>query len=149
RTRVGRNDPAPQSFWLVSVAAGKARELGTAPLPGITADPPAAMRRAAGQAALEGNRGVRIEGRGGDVSAGARWSDDGGALALMLRSVDNKDRWLATVDLAQAALRPVHRLTDEAWINWGFNEFGWMPDGRSLWFMSEESGWSHLYLSTG
>src|SRR5690606_23740570 len=143
RTRVGRNDPAPQSFWLVSVADGKARELGTAPLPGITDDPLAAMRRAAGQAALEGNRGVRIEGWGGDVSAGARWSDDGAALALMLHSVDNKDRWLVTVDPAQAKLQPVHRLTDEAWINWGFNEFGWMPDGRTLWFLSEERSEEH------
>ncbi|MGY1458555.1 prolyl oligopeptidase family serine peptidase [Luteimonas sp. A534] len=149
RTRVGRNDPVPQSFWLVSVADGSVRELKTDALPGITQDPLAALRKAAGKDALKGNRAVRIEGWGGDVSSGARWSDDGDALALMLHSVDNKDRWLATVDLAQATLQPVHRLTDDAWINWGFNEFGWMPDGRSLWFMSEESGWSHLYVTTG
>ncbi|MEN1941316.1 S9 family peptidase [Luteimonas sp. MJ246] len=149
RTRVGRNDPAPQSFWLVSVADGKVRALKTDPLPGITTDPLAALRKAAGKDALEGNRAVRIEGWGGDVSGGARWSDDGQGLALMLHSVDNKDRWLATVDLSAATLQPVHRLTDEAWINWGFNEFGWMPDARTLWFLSEESGWSHLYLSSG
>src|SRR5690606_11183021 len=57
--------------------------------------------------------------------------------------------WLASVDLSRAALQPVHRLSDEAWINWSFNEFGWMPDGRTLWFLSEESGWSQLYLSSG
>src|SRR5690606_40764901 len=57
----------------------------------------------------------------------------------------NKDRWLAAVDLAQARLQPRHRLTDPAWINWNFNDFGWLPDNRTLWFLSEESGWSHLY----
>ena len=41
-----------------------------------------------------------------------------------------------------------HRLTDPAWINWGFNDFGFAPDG-ALWFLSEESGWSHLYVSDG
>ena len=149
RTRVGRNDPAPQSFWLVSVADGQVRELKTDPLPGIGTDPLAGLRKAAGKDALEGNRPVRIEAWGGDISASARWSEDGRGLALMLHSVDNKDRWLATVDLAGAALQPVHRLTDEAWVNWSFNEFGWMPDGRTLWFLSEESGWSHLYTATG
>ncbi|MBJ6981739.1 S9 family peptidase [Luteimonas sp. MC1572] len=150
RTRVGRADPAPQSFWLVSVADGQVRELKTDSLPGITADPLAALRKAAGQDALKGHRAVRIEAGGPDgITDAARWSDDSRGLALMLHSVDNKDRWLATVDLAQARLQPVHRLTDAAWINWGFNDFGWMPDGGDLWFLSEESGWSHLYRASG
>jgi hypothetical protein len=46
----------------------------------------------------------------------------------MLRSVDNKDRWIATVDLPRATLKPVHRLTDEAWVNYDNSEFGWLPD---------------------
>jgi dipeptidyl aminopeptidase/acylaminoacyl peptidase len=126
------------------------RELKTDSLPGITADPLAALRKAAGQDTLKGHRAVRIEAGGPDgITDAARWSDDSRGLALMLHSVDNKDRWLATVDLAQAQLQPVHRLTDAAWINWGFNDFGWMPDGRDLWFLSEESGWSHLYRASG
>src|SRR5690606_12615086 len=48
---------------------------------------------------------------------------------------------------AQAALRVRDRLTDAAWINWSFNEFGWMPDQRALWFVSEQSGHAHLYLA--
>jgi len=77
------------------------------------------------------------------------WSADGSQVALMLRAVDNKDRWLVTVDPGQAAFRLRHRLTDPAWINWNFNEFGWLPDGRTLWYLSEESGYSHLYLHDG
>jgi dipeptidyl aminopeptidase/acylaminoacyl peptidase len=80
---------------------------------------------------------------------GLSWSDDGRRLALELRSRDNKDRWLATWDSAGGVLTPRHRLTDPAWINWDFNEIGWLRDNETLWYLSEESGSSQLYrLST-
>jgi dipeptidyl aminopeptidase/acylaminoacyl peptidase len=41
-----------------------------------------------------------------------------------------------------------HRLTDPAWINWTFNEFGWEKDNRTLWYVSEETGYAHLYAKT-
>ena len=150
RTRVGREDPVAQTLWLVSMADGKPRELEYDALPGIAQDPLAALRKAAGKEPLEGNRAVVLEAGGpSGIGDGVAWSDDSRNLALMLHSVDNKDRWLATVDLDGARLQPRHRLTDAAWINWGFNEFGWMADGRTTWFLSEESGFSHLYLSDG
>jgi dipeptidyl aminopeptidase/acylaminoacyl peptidase len=80
--------------------------------------------------------------------AGLAWSDDGSQLALQLRARDNKDRWLATWDAAAAKLTVRHRLTDPAWINWDFNDFGWLPDNRTLWYLSEESGSSQLYRLT-
>src|SRR5690554_7644040 len=46
--------------------------------------------------------------------------------------------WLAVLEPASPALQSRHRLHDEAWINWAFNEFGWMSDQRTLWFVSEE-----------
>ncbi len=58
----------------------------------------------------------------------------------MLRSVDNKDRWIASVDLRDAKLKPLHRVTDGAWVNYDNNEFGWLPDNRTLWYLSEEIG---------
>ncbi len=142
RTRVGRNDPVAQAFWLVDMRDGTPRELRTDVLPGIATDPLAALRKAAGQEAAKGHRAVRLEG----ADSGIQWSADSRGVALMLHSVDNKDRWLATVDLSAARLQPRHRLTDPAWINWDYNDFGWMNDSRSLWLLSEESGWSHLYL---
>ena len=63
---------------------------------------------------------------------GLTWSDDGRRLALELRARDNKDRWLATWDSAGATLIPRHRLTDPAWINWDFNDFGWLRDNETL-----------------
>jgi len=143
RTRVGRNDPLPHALWLVDAREGRVRPLALDALPGIATDPLAALRKAAGKAPLKGLRPVQADG------AGIRWSDDGRQAAVMLRAVDNKDRWIAAVDLERAELRNRHRLTDPAWINWNFNDFGWLPDNRTLWLLSEESGWSHLYTQSG
>ncbi len=74
------------------------------------------------------------------------WSDDGGEVALQIYSYDNKDRWIARVDLGARKLVPVERITDQAWINWTFRDLGWMRDSKTLWYLSEESGFSQLYL---
>lgn len=134
RTRVGRNPPIGQSLRLVDLRDGRQRELALDGLPGITEDPLAALRKAAGQPPLEGLRPLR-------VLASASGPD--GRLVLQLRSVDNKDRWLVRVDTAKGSLTLVHHLYDAAWINWSFNEFGFLADGR-LWWLSEENGYSHL-----
>jgi dipeptidyl aminopeptidase/acylaminoacyl peptidase len=92
-------------------------------------------------------RGVMFKPVDPDGGAGAvTWSRDGRQLAVQVRSIDNKDRWLATVDFGRYALVPQHRLTDAAWIGWTFNGFGWLNDARTLWYESEESGFSHLYI---
>lgn len=153
RTRVGQNAPLPQKLWLVDVAGAKASELKFDTLPGIASDPLAGLRKAAKLDALKGNRAVRIETDGDGSGPAIHWSDDGHHVAVLVRAVDNKDRWLATVDLAAAKLQPRHRLTDPAWVNWNFNEFGWLANAEgsagSLWFLSEQSGYSHLYVSDG
>src|SRR5688572_17484902 len=137
RVRVGRNPPQGQQLKLVNLVDGSVRDLALAALPGIESDPLADLRKAAKLEPLKGERAVRID--------GVAWSDDGANVALMARAVDNKDRWIATVDLAGGKLVPAHRLTDPAWINWNYNDFGWLPGGRTLWFLSEQTGYSHLY----
>ena len=154
RTRVGRGAPVPHALWLVDIANAKASELKYDALPGIGDDPLAALRKAAKQDPLKGNRPVRIETDGDGTGPAIHWGDDGRNVAVLVRAVDNKDRWIATVDLsgtnlAGAKLQSRHRLTDAAWINWNYNEFGWLPDGKTLWYLSEESGYSHLYLNDG
>jgi dipeptidyl aminopeptidase/acylaminoacyl peptidase len=149
RTRVGRNAPVAHTLWLVDIAAAKATELKFDALPGIAVDPLADLRKAAKQEPLKGNRAVRIETDGDGSGPAIHWSDDGRNVAVLVRAIDNKDRWIASVDLANARLQPRHRLTDAAWINWNFNDFGWLRDGRTLWYLSEESGWSHLYVHDG
>lgn len=160
RTYVGRNDPAPQSLLLLDLRGHQQYPLKTDGLPGIKDDPLKALRARA-VAALEKAgkqdeakalkapdvRPVRIiagteDGGGGGIA----WSDDGSQLAIQLRAIDNKDRWIASVDFGRHVLVGQHRLTDEAWINWNFNDFGWLRDNRTLWYLSEQSGWSQLYV---
>jgi dipeptidyl aminopeptidase/acylaminoacyl peptidase len=137
RVRVGRNPPFGHALQLVDLADGSVHPLPFAPLPGIASDPLAALRKAAGAKPLEGERRVRV----GNIE----WNRDGSRVALMLRATDNKDRWIATVDLGNKALQPQHRLTDPGWINWDFNGFGWLPDDATLWLQSEHTGYAHLY----
>ena len=140
-TRVGRNLPIAQSLKLVDLATGKISDLPFDTLPGIATDPLAALRAAQKLDALKGNRGLRLNGDG--AGGGIAWTTDGSQVALQLRAIDNKDRWIATVDFANARLVPAQRLTDAAWINWNFNDFGWLPD-NTLWYLSEDGGYSHL-----
>ncbi len=145
RTRVGHNAPLPHTLWLVDVGAGKASKLKFDALPGIGTDPLAALRKAAGKDPLKGNRDVRVETDGDGTGPAIHWTDDSRNVAVLVRAVDNKDRWLATVDTANATLHARDRVHDDAWVNGNFTDFGWMRDGHTLWFLSEASGWSQLY----
>ncbi|SFL04748.1 S9 family peptidase [Lysobacter sp. cf310] len=153
RTRVGRNAPLPQKLWLIDVAAGKSTELKFDGLPGIGEDPLAAMRKAAKKDPLKGDRAVRIETDGDGSGPAIRWSDDGRQVAVLVRAIDNKDRWLTTVDLARAALVVRNRGNDPAWVGWNTSDFGWLPAAgngdAALWWVSEQSGYAHLYVGEG
>ena len=146
RQRVGRNGFAPHALWLVNAATGEVKPLALDALPGIATDPLAALRKAAGKEPLKGSRSVQV--MSDFMGGGIQWNADGSQAAVMLRANDNKDRWVVSVG-NDGQLHNRHRLTDPAWINWSFNDFGWMDDGRTLWLLSEESGHSHLYTQTG
>ncbi|CDG85336.1 S9 family peptidase [Janthinobacterium agaricidamnosum] len=142
RTRVARNMPLPQSLKLVDLQTGKISELSYDVLPGIATDPLAALRAAQKLPALKGNRGVRIDADRDGIS----WSANGVQVALQIHAIDNKDMWFVGIDLPKASLTPLHRISDEAWVNRRYTDFGWLPDNQTLWYLSEESGYSHLYL---
>ncbi|MEM6348050.1 MAG: prolyl oligopeptidase family serine peptidase [Bacteroidota bacterium] len=84
---------------------------------------------------------------------GPRWSADGAHAMVVIRSLDFKDRWIATIDLASGALKVVDHQHDEAWIGgpgiqrWlgTLGSVGWLKDNETLWYQSEVSGYSHLY----
>jgi len=145
RTRVGRNDPAPHTLKLVDLRTNRIQDLSFDVLPGVNVDPLADLRAAAKKDPLKGARPVQVSGGRNAFD----WSANGANVAVMLRSVDNKDRWIAGVDLTAAKLKPLHRVTDAAWVNYDNAEFGWLPDNRTLWYLSEESGYSHLYTMDG
>ncbi len=75
------------------------------------------------------------------------WSDDGRHALLFVTSADFKNRYLWSVASAGGATAMVDALRDEAWVNGPcFGCTGWTPQGKA-WFVSEESGHSHLYAA--
>ncbi len=83
----------------------------------------------------------------------AIFSNDGSKAIVNVRSKDNKDRWIALLNLEDGSLKTLDRQRDEAWIagpgiGWSFGggTLGWLPDNKHIYFQSEESGYSHLYL---
>jgi dipeptidyl aminopeptidase/acylaminoacyl peptidase len=142
RKRVSEAGPLEQQLKLVELASRKVTELSLAELPGISTDPLAELRAAQHLDPLKGQRKVRFE----SGEQAIQWSANGARVAVMAQAIDNKDRWIAGVDLASAKLQPLHRLTDNAWVNNRYNDFGWLPDNSTLWYQSEESGYAHVYL---
>ncbi len=81
------------------------------------------------------------------------WSETRDLLLLNIRSADNKDRWITLLDPAKAEIEVLDRQTDTAWIagpgiGWSTSSgtLGWLKDNEKIYYQSEESGYSHLYL---
>jgi dipeptidyl aminopeptidase/acylaminoacyl peptidase len=131
-----------------AASAGATPPPAAAPAPAPPAAAPAAAttaaaeRSAADKAAADRLAAPAV--RAVDVMDVA-WTADGRRVAVELHAYDNKDRWIATVDLDGARLVPRHRETDSAWINWDHNTIGWMADDQTLYLESEESGYNHFY----
>ena len=152
RTRVGRNGDAPHSVWLIDLESGDKHELDLGDLPGMDEDPLADLRASAiehyvGLGEDRDKAAARLkapETRGAQVFSTV-WSWDGSQVLLWVRSTDNKDRWIATVDFDDRKLVNQHRLTDEAWNNWNHIEHGWLKDNQTIWFLSEDHDYLGIY----
>lgn len=163
REKVGTGDPLDEQLLLLDLTTHTQHALDLAELPGITEDPLAELRREAARRASE-KKAEKETGKDSkktdepEEPAKPRpveveqilWHPDGRYAALQLHSWDNKDRWIAILDGDQSdapRLRSIHHLSDpQGWINWSFNEMGWLRGRPALYFLSEESGYSQLYL---
>jgi dipeptidyl aminopeptidase/acylaminoacyl peptidase len=71
-----------------------------------------------------------------------------------VRSADNKDRWIVFIDLEKSTVKELEHQHDEAWIggpgisSWNSEPgtLNWLEDGKTFYYQSEISGYSHLYL---
>ena len=79
-------------------------------------------------------------------------SDDGSQAVISVRALDNKDRWLVKVDPASGKTTLLDTLHDDAWIREGNIDGGsvgssvvWLPDNKRILFLSEKTGYLHLY----
>ena len=81
------------------------------------------------------------------------FSPNGTQNVFDIRSYDNKDRWIVSLDLETGKLKELERQHDEAWIggpgisgwNMATGTLGWLHDNETIYFQSEETGYSHLY----
>lgn len=72
---------------------------------------------------------------------------------VVVRSLDNKDRWIMHLDMSSGELKTLDWQHDEAWVGgpgisgWNFfgGTIGWMPNNEEIYYQSESTGFSHLY----
>ncbi|MCS4307501.1 dienelactone hydrolase [Rheinheimera pacifica] len=152
RGRVNDVIPAAQRILLLNLKDGSSSELSYTSLPGYNEDVLAEVKAENAKARGEKYKSekiIRDIGLMNDwywTQSAMRWHSSGEHVALMLKALDNKDRWIATVDLQKKTLVPQHRLHDTAWVNYSFNDYGWLNNTDSLYYLSEGSGYSHLYI---
>jgi dipeptidyl aminopeptidase/acylaminoacyl peptidase len=141
RPKVGTGIWKTPELWLLDLVTRQKIRIELDRLPGVEEDPLQALRPKGKDSASE--RGVR-----GPRPLEIRdllWNEAGDRLALQIFSRDQKDRWLVGIDRS-GKLEVYEHEFDPAWLGWKFDDFGWMRDGKTLWFLSERTGWSHLYL---
>jgi dipeptidyl aminopeptidase/acylaminoacyl peptidase len=154
RRRVADQKPQNQQLVLVDLKNASTTELNYDALPGFDEDVLAAVK--AENAKAEGKtyqskkapRAITLLNDWSWGQTAMQWHQSGSQVAVMLKAWDNKDRWLATVDFAKKRLVSQHRLHDDAWVNYSFNDFGWLKQSDTLYFLSEETGYAHLYAKT-
>jgi dipeptidyl aminopeptidase/acylaminoacyl peptidase len=80
------------------------------------------------------------------------FNKDGSKAVIDIRSQDNKDRWIVRINFKEGNITELDHQHDEAWISGpGIGTFrgnlGFLKDNKTLYFQSEESGYSHIYLT--
>src|SRR5438034_1285927 len=83
--------------------------------------------------------------------SGIAFSPNGRHALARISSRDFKDAWLVVIDLPSLARRAIVHLHDDAWL--GVDGFlgpgawtGWLGDGETIYYASEETGYAHLYV---
>ena len=80
------------------------------------------------------------------------WSENGKRCVVSISSHDFKDRWIMLLDTKTQKLLPLFREHNDAWIGGPIGDFfgnetmGWLGDDKQVWYTSEETGYSHLYV---
>ena len=84
------------------------------------------------------------------------FNKNGDKAIIEIKSYDNKDRWITILDLITGELKEIDHQHDEAWIGGpgisGWNgvrgNIGWIDNDNAIWYQSEQTGYSHLYMSS-
>lgn len=152
RRRVADAKPVEHQVMVLDLTSGEQTQLTYNTLPGWNEDVLAEVKRENHKAqgktykSEPSPRPITLMQDWSWEGGAMRWNDAGDQVAVMLEAWDNKDRWIATVDFGAKEFKPQHRLHDDAWINYTYNGFGFLPDTNTLWYQSEQDGFSHLYV---
>ncbi|MCI0419398.1 MAG: prolyl oligopeptidase family serine peptidase [Acidobacteria bacterium] len=80
------------------------------------------------------------------------WSKKGHRLLVTMRAPNNKDQWLAGIDAETSETRILNHEHDDAWVlndddapSLSLLESGFLEESRQVWFLSERTGFRHLY----
>ncbi len=82
----------------------------------------------------------------------AIFSKNGSTAVIDVRSQDNKDRWIVLLNCETGKITEIEKQHDEAWIggpgisswDYDYGTLGWL-NNETIYFQSEETGYSHLY----
>lgn len=144
RTKVGAPLTSAE-FWVYDLAADTTRKVSFKSLPGIGDKPDYLSDYPKLDSAWKDKeREVYV--------SGPHYSDNGKNAVLVVRSVDNKDRWIVALNPENLSIRTLDRQRDEAWVsgpgigsNQSSGTVGWLTDD-DFYFQSEATGYSHLYV---
>ena len=143
RRLVGRKVPKPQSLWLLDLQSRDYVELSMDELPGIDVDPLGELKRQQDIVPHDADQPRPV------TFDRVVWHPQGGQALVQVHAIDNKDRWTLRLAAESQELKLLDHLHDPAWVNWQFNELGWIPGGDRAWWLSEASGYSHIYAESG
>ncbi|MBP4139941.1 S9 family peptidase [Flavobacterium geliluteum] len=81
------------------------------------------------------------------------YNQDGSLAIVEIRSQDNKDRWLVSLNLENGTFQEIEQQHDDAWIGgpgipsyaFDLGNIGFLADNETVYFQSEATGYSHLY----
>jgi len=141
RTKVGVV-PSAGDFYLYDIAHDTAYQIKLDDLPGLR-DTLAYVKDYATEKRQQKQRDA-------EVSAVA-WSRDGKHCVLSIASLDFKDTWLMELDPSTRKMSLLHREHDDAWVDspvsdfFGNDNVEWLGDNKRVWFISEQTGYAHLY----
>ncbi|GAB2531403.1 prolyl oligopeptidase family serine peptidase [Spirosoma aerophilum] len=144
RTKVGA-PVASQEFYVYDIAKDTVRTVSVKDIPGIT-DKPAYLQSAKTTKADTAKK-VRPVSISNPV-----WSEDGKLCVVVVRSLDNKDRWIMRLQPETLKLSLLDRQHEDTWIGGpgigstnSPGSMGFLGDNQTLWFQSEADGYSHIY----
>jgi hypothetical protein len=141
RSRVAEDNPPGERFVLLDLESHTKKDITIEGLTGFDQDVLAKVSEA------KVRKVQLMQDWGWDQSA-IQWNAQGTGVLVLLESIDNKDRWLASVNLVKGSLVTEHRLHDDAWINYDYNQFGWLENSDAFYYLSEETGFSQLYVKS-